>query len=157
MKLTEKTMPLKIGDLARLTGVPIKTIRYYEQRGLLEPGYRTEAGYRIFGPEEVARLRFIKRAKLLGLKLEEIRELVGLAADCNEGEIVPHLEDVLSAKLEEVERNIAELAAFRENLLYYRQRVSDGVTVDQTCGDAVSFCDCLEAVTGKEGGEDEEV
>src|SRR5215216_1090529 len=112
MKLTGKTTPLKIGDLARLTSVPIKTIRYYEQRGLLEPAYRTEVGYRIYGPEEAARLRFIKRAKLLGLNLEQIGELVGLAAECNEGEIVPHLQDVLSAKLEEVERQVVELAAF---------------------------------------------
>jgi DNA-binding transcriptional MerR regulator len=100
---------LKIGELARQTGLSIKAIRYYEQRGLLEQPPRTEAGYRLYGPEEVARLQFVQRAKLLGLTLEEIRELVELAARCNEGEIVPHLEEVLRAKLEETERKIAEL------------------------------------------------
>jgi DNA-binding transcriptional MerR regulator len=103
----------------------------------------------------VARLEFIKRAKLLGLTLEEIRELVGLAARCNEGEIVPRLEEVLEAKLEETERKMDELAAFRENLHYYRERaaaLSGGVLpTDRYCED-VSFCGCLEAVTG-EGGE----
>jgi DNA-binding transcriptional MerR regulator len=86
---------LRIGDLARITGLSIKTLRYYERRGLLKPPPRTQGGYRLYGSEEVARLRFIQRAKLLGLKLEEIRELVELAARCNEGEIVPRLEEVL--------------------------------------------------------------
>jgi DNA-binding transcriptional MerR regulator len=112
------------------------------------------AGYRLYGPEEVARLRFIQRAKPLGLTLEEIRELVGQAARCNEGEIVPHLEEVLEAKLEETERKMAELTAFRQNLLYYRERAEDlrdCLPADRYCED-VSFCGCLEAVT-REGGE----
>ena len=144
---------MKIGDVARLSGLPVKRIRYYERRGLLEPAARSEAGYRVYGAEEVARLEFIKRAKLLGLTLEEIRELVELAARCNEGEIMPHLEDVLDAKLRETERKIKELSAFRENLLYYRQRtedLKDCVPADRYCED-VSFCGCLEAIT--EGGE----
>jgi DNA-binding transcriptional MerR regulator len=146
---------LRIGELARITGLSIKTIRYYERRGLLEQPSRTEGGYRLYGPEEVARLRFVQRAKLLGLTLEEIRELVELAVRCNEGEIVPRLEEVLEAKLKETERKMAELSAFRKNLLYYRERaskLSGGVLpTDRYCED-VSFCGCLEAVTG-EGGE----
>src|SRR5215204_2215861 len=99
-------------------------------------------------PCEVARLRFIQRAKLLGLTLEEIRELVGLAARCNEGEIDPRLEEVLAAKLQETERKIEELSAFRKNLLYYRRRAEDlrdAMPVESTCED-VSFCGCLDAV-----------
>ncbi len=145
---------LKIGELARLTGLPVKRIHYYERRGLLEPTARSEAGYRLYGREEAARLEFIKRAKLLGLTLEEIRELVGLAAKCNEGEIVPHLEEVLEAKLRETERKIEELSTFRENLVYYRRRaedLKDCVPTDRYC-EEVSFCGCLEAVTG-EGGD----
>jgi DNA-binding transcriptional MerR regulator len=145
---------LKIGDLARITGLSIKTIRYYESRGLLEKPPRSEGGYRLYGPEEVARLRFVQRAKLLGLTLEEIREMVELAARCNEGEIVPHLEEVLEAKLEETERKLVELATFRQNLLYYRKRAEDlkgRVPTDFYCED-VGFCGCLEAVTGEGGG-----
>jgi hypothetical protein len=63
---------LKIGELARQTGLSIKTIRYYERRGLLEQPPRAQGGYRLYGPEEVARLRFVQRAKLLRLTLEEI-------------------------------------------------------------------------------------
>jgi hypothetical protein len=92
--------------------------------------------------------------KLLGLTLEEIRELVGLAVRCSEGEIIPRLEEVLEAKLAETERKMGELSAFRQNLIYYRERasaLSGGVLpADRYCED-VSFCGCLEAVT--EGGE----
>jgi DNA-binding transcriptional MerR regulator len=144
---------LKIGELAHQTGLSIKTIRYYESRGLLAQPPRTEGGYRLYGPEEVARLRFVQRAKLLGLTLEEIKELVELAVRCNEGEIVPRLEEVLRAKLEETERKMAELSAFRQNLLYYSEQAKNlkgCVPTDRYCED-VSFCGCLEAVT--EGGE----
>jgi MerR family transcriptional regulator, copper efflux regulator len=145
---------LKIGELSRQTGLSIKTIRYYESRGLLEQPPRTEGGYRLYGPKEVARLKFVQRAKLLGLTLEEIRELVVLAVQCNEGEIVPRLEEVLEAKLAETERKLAELSAFRQNLLYYRERASaltGGVLPTDRYYENVSFCGCLEAVT--EGGE----
>ncbi len=140
---------LKIGGLARLTGLPVKRIHYYEGRGLLEPASRSEAGYRLYGREEAARLEFIKRAKLLGLTLEEIRELVELAARCNEDEILPHLEELLDDKLRATERKMGELAAFQGNLLFYRIRAAklgEHVPVERTCED-VSFCGCLEAVT----------
>lgn len=66
---------LKTGEIVRVTGFPVKTFRYYEERGLVEPAERSEAGYRLYGEEEVARLDFIKKAKLLGLTLGEITEL----------------------------------------------------------------------------------
>jgi DNA-binding transcriptional MerR regulator len=145
---------MKIGYVARLTGLPVKTIRYYERRGLLEPATRSEAGYRLYGREEVARLEFIKRAKLLGLTLGEVRDLVGLAAGYNWGEIVPRLEAVLDEKLRATEQKMSELAEFRNSLLYYRRRaeeLNEQVPVERTCED-VSFCGCLEAITS-EGGD----
>lgn len=144
-----QTATLKIGDLARISEVPEKTIRYYEERGLLEPAARTQSGYRLYGAEEAARLRFIQRAKLLGLGLEEIRELVVLAARCNDGEAVPHLEEILDSRLGEVGQKMRELAAFRQNLLYYRQRVPGSVPVEQLRGEKASFRECLETVTGE--------
>ena len=83
--------------------------------------------------------------------------MVGLATRCNHGEIVPRLEEVLRAKLEETERKIAELSAFRENLIYYRRRaeeLNEQMPVKHTCED-VSFCGCLDVVTGG-GGEHED-
>jgi MerR family transcriptional regulator, mercuric resistance operon regulatory protein len=72
MEIANHSSRLKIGELARQTGLSIKTIRYYERRGLLEQPPRTQGGYRLYGPEEVARFRFVQRAKLLGLTLERL-------------------------------------------------------------------------------------
>ena len=69
---------LTIGRLARLGGVNLETIRYYEREGLLQKPPRTPAGYRLFPRETARRLRFIKRAQELGFSLGEIRELLAL-------------------------------------------------------------------------------
>jgi len=73
--------PLTIGRIAKLAEVNIETIRYYERRGLLPEPPRTESGYRLYGAESVARLRFIKQAQALGFTLEEIGEMLALRVD----------------------------------------------------------------------------
>ena len=150
-----KIQALMIGEVSERTELPVKRIRYYEQRGLVAPAGRSESGYRLYTEEEVAKLEFVKRAKLLGLTLEEIAVLVGVAEGCNEGQIFPHIEEILAEKIEETERKIAELSALREGLFYYRERANllkGRVSSESYCEDA-SFCGCLEVVT--EGGEDE--
>ncbi len=143
---------LKIGEVARITGVPTKTLRYYEERGLLRPATRSESGYRLYGEQEIARLEFVRQAKLIGLKLDEIAELVGLAAEDSRGRVIPRLEEILKVKMEETERRMAELAAFRENLVYYQKRLIGTDPVESCgCGAGSSFCACLEAVTSGEG------
>ncbi len=72
---------LTIGKLARLAGVGIETIRFYERIGLIEKPPRSEGGYRLYPEEAVSRLRFIRRAKELGFTLNEIRELLSLRLD----------------------------------------------------------------------------
>ena len=68
---------LKIGEVASLTGMPVKTIRYYEEIGLLAPTTsRSDSGYRLFTPTVLNRLAFIKRSQSLGLSLSEIQELL---------------------------------------------------------------------------------
>lgn len=143
---------MQIGEVSRLSGLPVRTVHYYEDRGLLEPASRTEAGYRLYGREELARLRFISRAKLLGLTLEETRKLVSLAAGCNRGEIVTDLEETVREKLLETERKMEELAAFKENLLYYQRRLTE-TGPEELCGEEASFCGCVDAVTAP-GSED---
>lgn len=137
---------LKIGECARLSGFPARTIQYYESRGLLEPASRSESGYRLYGEEEVARLKFIGNAKSLGLTLEEIKELVDLASECHRGEIIPRLEDLLEEKLRETEKKIKDLKSFRESLLYY-QRQASTAEPERSCGESASFCGCLETIT----------
>ncbi len=67
---------IRIGQLAQQAEISRPTIRYYEEEGLLTPARRTSAGYRVYDAEAPARLRFIQRAKALGLSLKEIKLLV---------------------------------------------------------------------------------
>jgi MerR family mercuric resistance operon transcriptional regulator/MerR family gold-responsive transcriptional activator of gol and ges genes len=67
-----------IGRLAKAAGVNVQTIRYYERRRLLSPTARTQSGFRVYGDEEVRRLRFIKNAQTLGFTLHEIADLLSL-------------------------------------------------------------------------------
>jgi len=69
---------MDIGRAAKESGVSIKMIRHYEAIGLLPPPARTLANYRVYGPNDVNMLRFIKRARTLGFSMEDIKELVGL-------------------------------------------------------------------------------
>lgn len=71
-------MTLTIGNLADQAAVNVQTLRYYERRGLLPAPPRTDGGYRQYPPDSVARVRFIKRAQLLGFSLKEIAELLDL-------------------------------------------------------------------------------
>lgn len=69
-----------IGALSKASGVNVETIRFYERSGLLPAPRRTASGYRSYHPEDAGRLRFIRRGRELGFSLEEIRELLELAA-----------------------------------------------------------------------------
>ena len=73
--------PLTIGKVARLAGVGVETIRFYEREGLIEGPPRGPSGYRQYPGETVTRIRFIKRAKELGFSLKEIKELLELRID----------------------------------------------------------------------------
>ena len=70
---------LTIGELARAAGVNVETVRYYQRRGLLKEPPRPIAGYRRYAASEVGRLRFVKRAQMLGFTLGEIADLMRLA------------------------------------------------------------------------------
>ncbi len=71
------------GELAKRSGVNIETLRYYERRKLIDPPPRSEAGYRLYTPADILRIRFIKNAQKLGFTLKEIRELLKLRIKVN--------------------------------------------------------------------------
>lgn len=107
------------GDLARVTGCNIETIRYYEKTGLLPDPPRTNAGYRIYSAAHATRLGFILRARELGFSMEDIRGLLGLgdgtAPTCAEikERTERHLSDVRTkiADLKQIEHVLAKTAA----------------------------------------------
>lgn len=72
---------MTIGDLSKLSGVAIETIRYYEQVGILNPVSRSASGYRIFNSDSLKTLHFLKHAQKLGFSLSDIKELLKLKAD----------------------------------------------------------------------------
>lgn len=106
---------MKIGTLARRTGHTIPTIRYYESQGLLQPRGRTEGGYRIFSPDDVDRLEFVKRAKRVGLSLAEIGAILAIRAQ--EEPTCEHVRALLAHKLVQVEEALRELGEFHHVLV----------------------------------------
>jgi Zn(II)-responsive transcriptional regulator len=101
-----------IGQLAKRAGVAIDTVRYYERNAMLTPAGRMESGYRRYGEMELKRLRFIRRAKVLGFTLADIRELLSLSDERN----VAKVKLAAEAKLAEVEQRLAELERIRNGL-----------------------------------------
>ena len=75
---------LQIGEVGRRAGLSLRTIRYYEEMGLVDPSGRTTGGFRLYTETDVERLRTLKGMKPLGLALDEIRELMGLFDDSAE-------------------------------------------------------------------------
>lgn len=109
---------MKIGELAKATELTTKTIRFYETEGLLPNPDRTPSGYRMYGLEDAGRLEFIRKAKRLGLSLEEIRSILQLH-DRREPTCV-HVRSLLDEKLAQVDRVLADLREFRTDMARLR-------------------------------------
>ena len=103
-----------IGSVAKESGVSIKTIRYYEELGLLKASGRTEGKFRLFTPNVLARLSFIKRAQSLGLSLLEIRELLMVH---DQGDLpCEQIKTKLQDKVNEIEEQIQQLLILKLEL-----------------------------------------
>ena len=105
---------MNIGQLSRRTGVPIDTVRYYEKQRLLPPPTRSASGYRHYEADDVLRLNFIRRAKVLGFTLDEIRDLLALSS-ARDGDMAA-IRAAAADKLADVERRLAELTRMRDGL-----------------------------------------
>ena len=106
--------PRQIGPVAKESGVPIKTIRYYEELGLLKAAGRTEGGYRLFDGDIFTRLSFIKRAQSLGLSLAEIKEFLDVH---DQGELpCDRLEVKLKDKIVTIAQQIEQLQILKLEL-----------------------------------------
>ena len=113
-----------IGEVREQTGLSARTVRYYEELGLL-PGVRRRAGgRRVYGPDEIERLRFIQRLKALGLPLGEIKELnaVHRIGGSTRG-MLRRLEELLQRHRDEIDARIAQLMGLRDEIEKYRDHV----------------------------------
>lgn len=105
---------MQIGQLAQRAGVAVDTVRYYEGQGVLPRPQRSPSGYRRYDADDVARLRFVRRAKALGFTLNEICELLALSSP--PADDMAGLKAAANEKLADVEHKLAELARIRDGL-----------------------------------------
>lgn len=121
---------MRIGELAAVTETTTKTLRFYDDAGLLHPAGRTDGGYRQYGEDAVARLDFIRRGRAAGLSLAQIREVLDVRdqgrAPCR------HVENLLATRLRALDAQIADLHALRATVaqLHAAARGAD----PDTCG-----------------------
>ncbi|TSD93957.1 MerR family transcriptional regulator [Skermania sp. ID1734] len=133
---------LRISELASRSGVPVRTLRYYETIGLVRP-QRDPNGYRRYGSDDVERLGFVAGAKRLGLRLDEIAELLALRTDgC--AAVRDRLEAVVAARLAESRRSIVELEGFEKELVRLAGAL-EATTAPAECGDG---CGCPDHPVG---------
>ncbi len=127
---TSDAPKLRIGELAAEFGLNPKTIRYYEQIGLLPAPRRTPSGYRLYDDSDRQRLWFIGKAKAIGLTLEEIREILELRQ--NGVQQCEHVLAMLDWKLAAVDEQLRALEDFRQELLTLRQEATETISNDAT-------------------------
>jgi DNA-binding transcriptional MerR regulator len=131
-----------IGEIADRSGFTASALRYYEGIGLVEPASRTEAGYRVYDDGTLTRLTFIARAKQLGCSLEEITDLVGIWDDERCAPVQKRFHELVTAKLEAAERQIAELTALAGQLRVAASHLA-GPPVDGACSEGCA-CQALD-------------
>lgn len=121
----------KISQVAQLTGLNPKTIRYYEAIKVIPNARRTAVphgiGYRLYSEEDLRRLAFVKQAKLLDLSLSEIRELITAAEEGCCTSINPKVGLLIGRKLGEIDKRIFELQAIRRSLTQLQQQFSQSL------------------------------
>lgn len=132
---------IAIGVAAAQSGVPAKTIRYYEQIGLLGPPARGENQYRAYGAEDVAMLRFLGRARRLGFSISDLRGLVALYRDRERTS--RDVKALASQHLSRIDRKIAELQSLRGAL---------AVLIRDCRGDHRPDCPIIEDFSGLDAG-----
>ncbi|RHW21011.1 Cd(II)/Pb(II)-responsive transcriptional regulator [Pseudomonas jilinensis] len=113
---------MKIGELARHTGCPVETIRYYEREGLLPAPARSASNYRLYGQAHVERLGFIRHCRVLDMSHEEIRQLLALRDDPQSP--CDSVNDLIDAHIGHVETQMASLQALHQQLVELRHRCS---------------------------------
>ncbi len=129
----EKTV--RIGELAEAAGTTTKTLRFYEDQGLLPPAERTAAGYRDYTPDALARVDFIHRGQTAALTLAQIRQIL----DVRDGGQAPceHVRNLLETRLANLDEQIQQLLVMRETIAQLRVRAShiepDTCSADQVC------------------------
>jgi Cu(I)-responsive transcriptional regulator len=136
-----RSTPLSIGSVAEATGLPAKTIRYYESIGLVGPARRTGGNYRLYDERDVTTLRFVERARRLGFSLKEVAELLTLWRDRRRASA--DVRRLAEAQIRRVDARLSELQEMRLSLQHLMERCH---------GDERPDCPILEELAGQREG-----
>jgi MerR family copper efflux transcriptional regulator len=111
---TKPAPSLRIGEVARRSGLPVKTIRFYCDEGLLQPKARSTGGYRLFDEENLAELTIIRALRAMDVSIPELTRILAVRREgvCN----CTVLKDTIAAKMDSINQRIAELAAMKDEL-----------------------------------------
>jgi DNA-binding transcriptional MerR regulator len=138
---TEAHPELTTGDLARATGNTVRTIRFYEEQGLLRPAEVSDGGHRRYTSEELERLRLIGDLRELGLSLSDIKSMLDLRAGCDSAaEFAARFHAVLAEHILQAQRRIQRLRRVRRELMQARAAVARRLSCD-----AEHACPCAVA------------
>jgi MerR family transcriptional regulator, repressor of the yfmOP operon len=118
---------VQIGELAKRLGITTRTIRYYEEIGLMGPPERLGGGTRTYNKDDILRLKFILKLKELGISLKEMQELAEHfdIHQQNFETITPKLIEILDLHISKVDEKIANLSSLRNEIVEYRVRIMD--------------------------------
>ena len=123
--MSAPTTAYPIGDIAQKVGLTARTIRYYEDIGLLNSVKRVEGGRRVYTDDDVRRLKFIKRLKVLGLSLEDMRELEELYLTHRSNDrVLPRLVELLDHHLGTIESRLEQLVVLKRDIENYKRHLS---------------------------------
>jgi len=116
----------QIGELARALGVTTRTLRLYEQLGLIDPPQRTEGGIRFYTREDIRRIKFVLKVKELGLSLKQMQELAEIYRQTQMPDrIMPRLIEILDAHTDAIHRKIGKLSSLARDIAEYRKQIVD--------------------------------
>lgn len=117
---------MQIGELAEMLGITTRTIRYYEEIGLMEAPQRLVGGMRVYAKEDILRLKFILKLKEIGLNLKEMHELADIYRLHQDSDrIMPKLLEFLDEHIQKIDEKMSRLASLRKDITDYRVRISD--------------------------------
>ncbi|MDO8941948.1 MAG: MerR family transcriptional regulator [Desulfobacterales bacterium] len=123
MKLNRESRQ-QIGELATALGVTTRTLRLYEQLGLIDPPQRTEGGIRFYDKEDIRRIKFVLKVKELGLSLKQMQELAEIYHQTKmPDKIMPRLIEILDGHTDAIHRKIRKLSSLDRDIQEYRKRI----------------------------------
>ncbi|MCG8521467.1 MAG: MerR family transcriptional regulator [Pseudomonadales bacterium] len=139
--------PLTIGELAKRGNVATSLLRYYEKEGLLEPSGRTAAGYRLYSPDSLKHLLFIRKAQRYGFSLKDIKMMRGIAHDGDQ----PHdIRYIAKQRFMDIERRFTEMLVLRHELELFLDDVTEQIGEAAGPDVALQYRKLMEQICGHE-------